>query len=161
MKRFHAAAVLLAAALLTGCAAQSAAEQAPVWQTDLPETGVHMELSGAELVSDGPVYYAPTREDAFYGRMGSMSGVIADGTPTVTFYGVTADQISLVYLESIGDLYVDYDRVYPQERLDYILTQTDEGVSYKIDTAYNFEFAVTTEQGSDRYLVVSQRSELQ
>lgn len=160
MKKFYALPPVFAAALLAGCAVQTM-DTTPVWQTDLPATGVHMELSGAELVSDAPVYYAPTREDAYFGRMGSMPAVQAEGAPTVTFYGVTADDVSLVYLESIGDLYVDYDRVKPQIKLDYVLTEGGDSVSYTLDTAYNFEFTVATEQGSDTYLVVSKRSDVQ
>ena len=60
-----------------------------------------------------------------------MPAVQAEGAPVVTFYGVTADDISLVFLESIGELYVDYDRVKPQVELDYRLTQGDDSaVSY-------------------------------
>ena len=47
----------------------------------------------------------------------------ADGQPVVTFYGAEAQDIDLVYLEDIGDVYVDYDRVKPQIKLDYILTE--------------------------------------
>lgn len=158
MKKFCA---LLAAALLTGCAAQTAADTTPIWQTDLPETGVHMELSGATLLSDDPVDYAPTREEAAQQNITKIPAVQAEGAPTATFYGVTAEDVSLVYLESIGDLYVDYNRVKPQIKLDYILTETADSVSYRLDTAYNFWFTVTTEQGSDSYLVVSHRSDIQ
>lgn len=59
MKKIYAAA--LAALLLSGCA--RTADPTPVWQTDLPVTGVHIELSGAELLSDAPVLYAHTLDD--------------------------------------------------------------------------------------------------
>ena len=89
-----------------------------------------------------------------------MPAVQVEGAPVVTFYGVTAEDISLVFLESIGELYVDYDRVKPQVELDYRLTQGDDSVSYRLDTAYNFEFTVKTQQGSDTLLVVSRRSDI-
>lgn len=158
MKQYCA---LLAVVLLTGCATQATENMTPVWQTDLPNTGVHMEVSNAELLSADPVYYAPTREDAFYGRMELIPAVQADGAPTVTFYGVTADEVNLIYKESIGDLYVDYDLMLPQIKLDYVETETADGVSYRLDTAYNFEFTVTTQQGSDSYLVISHRSDIE
>ena len=86
---------------------------------------------------------------------------MAEGAPVVTFYGVTADEVKLIYLENIGDyLYVDYDRVAPQEKLDYVRTDGDGYVSYKLDTAYNFEFTVTTQTGEDKILVVSERSDV-
>ena len=157
------AAVLSAAVLMTavlgGCA--QSVDTTPVWQTDLPNTGVHMELSNAEIVSDGGVMYAHTREDADAQNYQDMSAVQAEGAPVVTFSGVTADEVSLVFLESIGELFVDYDRVNPQIKLDYVLTENADSVSYKLDTAYNFAFTVTTDKGSDTYLVVSKRSDIQ
>ena len=159
MKLHCAAPAVLLAALLAGCAAK--VDTTPVWQTDLPETGIHMELSNAELLSDEPLFYATTREEAFVGNVSQIAAVQADGAPVVTFYGVTAEDIDLVYLEDIGDLYVDYDRVKPQIELDYIRTDSADSVSYKLDTAYNFAFTVNTEQGSDTILVVSRRSDIQ
>ena len=158
MKKISAAAAALAALLLSGCA--RTADPTPVWQTDLPVTGVHIELSGAELLSDAPVLYAHTREDSARNHYLDMPAVQAEGAPVVTFYGVTAEDISLVFLESIGELYVDYDRVKPQVELDYRLTQGDDSVSYRLDTAYNFEFTIKTQQGSDTLLVVSRRSDI-
>ena len=117
-------------------------------------------MSGAELLSDAPVLYAHTREDSARNHYLDMPAVQAEGAPVVTFYGVTAEDISLVFLESIGELYVDYDRVKPQVELDYRLTQGDDSVSYRLDTAYNFEFTVKTQQGSDTLLVVSRRSDI-
>ena len=113
-----------------------------------------------ERLSDAPVLYAHTREDSARNNYLDMPAVQAEGAPVVTFYGVTAEDISLVFLESIGDLYVDYDRVKPQVELDYRLTQGDDSVSYRLDTAYNFEFTVKTQQGSDTLLVVSRRSDI-
>lgn len=158
MKKISVAAAALAALLLSGCA--RTADPTPVWQTNLPVTGVHIELSGAEFLSDAPVLYAHTREDSARNHYLDMPAVQAEGAPIVTFYGVTAEDISLVFLESIGDLYVDYDRVKPQVELDYRLTQGDDSVSYRLDTAYNFEFTVKTQQGSDTLLVVSRRSDI-
>ena len=89
-----------------------------------------------------------------------LPAVKADGQPIVTFYGAAAQDIDLEYLEDIGDVYVDYDRVKPQIKLDYILTEGDGYVSYELDTAYNFEFTVTTQTGEDKILVVSERSDV-
>ena len=109
MKCFSAAATVVLAAMLCGC--QQKADMTPVWQTDLPTTGVHMELSNTDDISFDPAYYAQTREDAFYNNLHEISAVMAEGAPVVTFYGVTADEVKLIYLENIGDyLYVDYDR---------------------------------------------------
>ena len=131
-----------------------------IWQRDLPASGVHIELANAALLSDADVYYAATREELYVHNVSVLPAVKADGQPVVTFYGAAAQDIDLVYLEDIGDVYVDYDRVKPQIKLDYILTEGDGYVSYELDTAYNFEFTVTTQTGEDKILVVSERSDV-
>ena len=175
--KYRCFAALALAMLLPGCAA--APDLTPVWQRDLPasiqsHTYTHgnlsamdeaalrqeMELSNAALLSDADVYYAATREELYVHNVSVLPAVKADGQPVVTFYGAAAQDIDLVYLEDIGDVYVDYDRVKPQIKLDYILTEGDGYVSYELDTAYNFEFTVTTQTGEDKILVVSERSDV-
>ena len=156
--KYRCFAALALAMLLPGCA--TAPDLTPVWQRDLPASGVHIELANAALLSDADVYYAATREELYVHNVSVLPAVKADGQPVVTFYGAAAQDIDLVYLEDIGDVYVDYDRVKPQIRLDYILTEGDGYVSYELDTAYNFEFTVTTQTGEDKILVVSERSDV-
>lgn len=156
--KYRCFAALVLAMLLPGCVA--APDLTPVWQRDLPASGVHIELSNAALLSDADVYYAATREELYVHNVSVLPAVKADGQPVVTFYGAAAQDIDLVYLEDIGDVYVDYDRVKPQIKLDYILTEGDGYVSYELDTAYNFEFTVTTQTGEDKILVVSERSDV-
>ena len=153
--KYRCFAALALAMLLPGCAA--APDLTPVWQRDLPASGVHIELANAALLSDADVYYAATREELYVHNVSVLPAVKADGQPVVTFYGAEAQDIDLVYLEDIGDVYVDYDRVKPQIKLDYILT---EGDGYVLDTAYNFEFTVATQIGEDKILVVSERSDV-
>lgn len=54
MKCFSAAVTVVLAAMLCGC--QQKADMTPVWQTDLPTTGVHMELSNTDDISFDPAY---------------------------------------------------------------------------------------------------------
>ena len=54
--KYRCFAALALAMLLPGCAA--APDLTPVWQRDLPASGVHIELSNAALLSDADVYYA-------------------------------------------------------------------------------------------------------
>ena len=81
MKCFSAAATVVLAAMLCGC--QQKADMTPVWQIDLPATGVHMELSNTDDISFDPAYYAQTREDAFYNNLHEISAVMAEGAPVV------------------------------------------------------------------------------
>lgn len=110
--KYRCFAALALAMLLPGCAA--APDLTPVWQRDLPASGVHIELANAALLSDADVYYAATREELYVHNVSVLPAVKADGQPVVTFYGAEAQDIDLVYLEDIGDVYVDYDRVKPQ-----------------------------------------------
>ena len=59
--KYRCFAALALAMLLPGCAA--APDLTPVWQRDLPASGVHIELANAALLSDADVYYAATREE--------------------------------------------------------------------------------------------------
>ena len=68
-----------------------------------------------------------------------------------------AGHIQLVFLENIDELYVDYDRTTPQEKIDYTVTEGDNSVSYYLETTYNYEFTVTTEQGSDFFQIINRR----
>ena len=158
MKKLRMAALLLSLCLLAGC--NKAVDMTPVWQTDLPESGVHMEVSNATLLSDEPVSYAPTREDADTKAWDSLPAVTVDGQPVLTFYGVTADDINFVYLEEIAFLYVDYDRTVPLPAIDYTLTENADSVSIKLDTAYSYEFTVKNDQGSDTFVVIARRSDV-
>ena len=55
-------------------------------------------------------------------------------------------------------LYLGYDRVMPQPKLDYIFTETADGVlQYQLDTVYNYEFIITTETGTDDFLVICEQ----
>ena len=107
--KYRCYAALALAMLLPGCAA--APDLTPVWQRDLPASGVHIELANAVLLSDADAYYAATREELYVHNVSVLPAVKADGQPVVTFYGAAAQDIDLVYLEDIGDVYVDYDRI--------------------------------------------------
>ena len=64
----------------------------------------------------------------------------------------------MFYSEEIADLYLGYDRVMPQPKLDYIFTETADGaLQYQLDTVYNYEFIITTETGTDDFLVICEQ----
>ena len=46
----------------------------------------------------------------------------------------------------------------PQPKLDYIFTETADGaLQYQLDTVYNYEFIITTETGTDDFLVICEQ----
>lgn len=143
---------------LSGCAAKTAAGE-PVWEGKLPQTGVQMTLAGCTLVSEEPVYYATDRLDTEYWV--EKPALQTEGIPFVTLQGVEPQQVELRFVENIDYLYLYYDKVMPQPELDYILTQTSDGsLQYRLDTVYNYEFVVTTEDGTDTMIVTCHRDGL-
>lgn len=157
MKRIFC--LLPAALLLAGCTA-AAVDTTPVWQQVLPNTGVELVLSNCTLLSDEPVDYTTDRDSGDPWTL--RPALQTEGVPVVTLYGAGPDQVELRYVENIDHLYLYYDKMMPQVDLDYIVTeQPDGGLQYRLDTVYNFEFVVTTGQGTDTMIVTCRREGLE
>lgn len=144
--------------VLGGCAS-APVDTTPVWQQQLPETGVEMEVSNCTLLGEESVYYAleRTNSDEWVER----SALQTEGVPVVTLRGVEPEQVELRFVENIDTLYLYYDKVMPQQDLDYIVTEPEDGtLQYRLDTVYNYEFVVTTQSGTDTMIVTCQRDGL-
>lgn len=150
---------LLPLCLFLAACAPAEVDTTPVWQQDLPVTGVQMELSNCTLLSEEPVAYTTDRNNG--DDWMERPALQTEGVPVVTLYGVEPDQVELRYVENIDYLYLYYDRMMPQIDLDYILTEVDGGLQYRLDTVYNFEFVVTTEAGTDTMIVICSREGLE
>lgn len=144
--------------ILSSCAPTQEPD-ARVWEGELPQTGVRMTLGGCTLVSEDPVYYATDRLDVEYWT--EKPALQTEGVPVVTLYGAEPEEVELRFVENIDYLYLYYDKVMPQPELDYILTQGSDGsLRYRLDTVYNYEFVVTTEDGTDTMIVTCHRDGL-
>lgn len=144
--------------MLGGCASTQP-DTTPVWQQTLPETGVQMELSNCTLLSSDPVYYTVNRDST--DPWVDKPALQTEGVPVVTLRGAAAEDVELRFVENIDTLYVYYDKVMPQPELDYIMTELDDGsLQYRLDTVYNFEFVITTADGTDTMIVTCQRDGL-
>ena len=150
---------LLPLCLFLAACAPAEVDTTPFWQQDLPVTGVQMELSNCTLLSEEPVAYTTARNNG--DDWTERPALQTEGVPVVTLYGVEPDQVELRYVENIDYLYLYYDRMMPQIDLDYILTEVDGGLQYRLDTVYNFEFVVTTEAGTDTMIVICSREGLE
>lgn len=150
---------LLPLCLFLAACAPAEVDTTPVWQQDLPVTGVQMELSNCTLLSEEPVAYTTDRNNG--DDWTERPALQTEGVPVVTLYGVEQDQVELRYVENIDYLYLYYDRMMPQIDLDYILTEVDGGLQYRLDTVYNFEFVITTEAGTDTMIVICSREGLE
>lgn len=149
-------AVLLSA--LGGCAPQT--DETPVYTETLPNTGVQLTLANCTLTSTDDAPYVPARDSAdewvYYHTLRT-----ADGAPLITLSGVTDDEVEIVFIEDIGELFVAYDRTGLQPLVDYVQTDLPDGVQYRMDTVYNYQFTVTTGQGTDVFFLSESREGLQ
>lgn len=144
--------------VLGGCAA-ARVDTTPVWQQQLPETGVEMEVSNCTLLGEEPVYYTLDRDST--DPWTERPALQTEGVPVVTLRGVEPKQVELRFVENIDTLYLYYDKVMPQQDLDYIVTEPESGtLQYRLDTVYNYEFVVTTQQGTDTMIVTCRRDGL-
>lgn len=149
----HPAAWLLPVVLLAGCARTP--DMTPVWQKTLPGSGVQAVLSNCTLREETEVDYIHSRENNEWEKRPAL---FTTTSPVLTLTGVTADQVELRFSEQITDLYLGYDRVMPQPKLDYIFTENEDGsLQYQLDTVYNYEFIVTTDAGTDDFLVICEQ----
>lgn len=147
--------ILLVFLLMTGCASQKI-DTTPVWQETLPNTGVEMQLSNCILLNTYRQDYAESRENA--DQVIRREALDTQGVPVITLYGVTEDQVELRFVENISYLYLYYDKMMPQQDLDYVLTKLDDGgLQYKLDTVYTFDFVITTPEGTDSMMVLCNR----
>lgn len=145
--------------LLAACSAPAADAADPVWQQQLPNSGVTMELSNCTLLSNDVVPYAEGRLDTEYWM--DHEALAVEGVPVITLRGVEAEQVELRFTEDIAGLYIYYDKVLPQPELDYVLTQEEDGtLQYRLDTVYNYDFIITTPEGSDSMMVICYREGL-
>lgn len=148
----------LCLAMLAGCGAREI-DTTPVWQGQLPQTGVEMALSNCTLLGEEPVYYTLDRDST--DPWTERPALQTEGVPVVTLYGVEPEEVELRFVENIDTLYLYYDKMMPQQDLDYIVTEPEDGtLQYELDTVYNYEFVVTTPQGTDTMIVTCRRDGL-
>lgn len=153
-------ALLCALPLVLAACAPATKDETPIYTETLPNTGVTLTLANCTLDSTDEVPYVPTRETGeewvYYPALHT-----SQGQPLLTFTGATDDQIDIVYVEDIGELYVAYDRMDLQILVDYLRTDLPDGVQYRMDTVYNYRFDVTTEQGTDTFFLIESREGLE
>ena len=141
MKRLFA--LVLALALLAGCGGSQTVD--PVWQTELAG-GRSFAVSGCTVREDSGSYDEQL-----------LPLLYLDGVPTLTFTGVTAEEISLCYAAPYEEGYIPYTGVGVLPDLDYVLTRDDDGtLHYRIDTVYSYCLTV----GQEQWLLVCSRDDI-
>lgn len=149
MKRLFA--LLLALLVLAGCSAGAGADLEPVWQTELAGGGT-LSISGC-TVTETEADFWPAQDQACT----TLPLLEIEGVPTLTLSGVLEADIAMAYVEPYGDGWLHYEPRIPVEKLDYILTQEEDGtLRYRLDTVYNYRLTV----GNEQWLLIVSRDDI-
>ena len=144
--------VLMAVVLLCACTQK---EETPTWQTTLPNTGVTLTISGGEVTESTTLLY-PVVDGSMPPTEECLLTIPA--VPTLTWEGVEQDDITVDFAYAWDNCYKEYHTSEPIEKVDYCPIETGDGVvQYRFDTSYSFMITVTTEQGTDRWILDCRR----
>lgn len=144
-------ALLLALLCLCACTQQ---EMEPAWQTTLPNTGVTMSVAGGEVTESTTLLYPP--EDGSSPQEVCLLTVPA--VTTLTWDGVQSENVTIGFAYAWETSYKDYRTSEPIEKVDYLPLDSDDGtLCYRFDTAYSFLITVTTDQGTDQFVLDCRR----
>lgn len=145
-------ALLLAVFCLCACTQQ---EEEPVWQTTLPNTGVTLSIAGGEVTESTTLLYPPVDGSVPPVEVCLLS---VPAVATLTWEGVQADDVQIGFAYAWDAAYKDYRTSEPIEKVDYVPLDAEEGsLSYRFDTAYSFLITVTTDQGTDQFVLDCRR----
>lgn len=143
--------VLLITLLLGGCTQK---ETEPSWQTTLPNTGVVLTIAG------GTVEQTTTELFPDDGTQNSWEEPLLSipAVPTLTLEGAQAENVQIAFVYAWEDSYRVYNTSTPIEKVDYCPLDSEQGtVRYRFDTAYSFIITITTEQGTDEFILDCRR----
>uniref|UniRef100_UPI003FEEE7A7 hypothetical protein n=1 Tax=Gemmiger qucibialis TaxID=2997294 RepID=UPI003FEEE7A7 len=129
MKRFWAFIAACLFLLLTACGGSTSTTE-PVWQAELPNTGITVQVSGCTLEEKTASYWA-------------NPGAAGEPQLIMELYGMAA-----------------YDLALPVEQVDMVfLTQPeDNSTRVRFDTIYNFIVTVTSGNQIDQFLIICARN---
>ncbi len=155
MKRFWALIVVALLLLLTACGRNPSTVE-PVWQAELPNTGIAVQVSGCTLEEKTASYWADP------GTAGEPQSILelyaTDSTPLLEIAAPKA-QVDIQFVQPVAGGMAAYDLALPVEQVDMVfLTQPEDGnTSVRFDTIYNFIVTVTSSDQTDQFLVVCSR----
>ncbi len=143
--------VLLPAVFLCGCKKQ---EPEVTWQTTLPNTGVTMTVAGGEVTQSTTLLYPDDGTQNCW----EEPLLTVPAVPTLTWEGVEPEDVQIVFVFAWDNCYRVYKTSSPIDKVDYCLEDSEPGtVRYRFDTSYCFMITVTTEQGSDEFILDCRR----
>nr|WP_317399007.1 hypothetical protein [uncultured Gemmiger sp.] len=144
-------AVLLVSVLLCACTKE---ETTPTWQTTLPNTGVALTISGGE-VTESTTRLFPDDGTQNYWEEPLLT---VPAVTTLTLEGVQEEDVRIAFVFAWDNCYRVYDTSEPIVKVDYTQLDSPEGtLQYRFDTSYCFIVTVTTEQGTDEFILDCRR----
>lgn len=146
-----ALAVLAMVSVLSACKKQTTET---AWKTTLPNTGVTMTVDGGEVMQSTTLLYPDDgTSDAWEEPLLTIPAVA-----TLTWEGIQPEDLQIAFVYAWDGCYRVYDTSSPIDRVDYRLLESEsDTLRYRFDTAYCFIITVTTQQGTDEFILDCRR----
>lgn len=154
MPKTHTLTALALAVVLLLCGCSKTPDLDPVWEKYFAASGVTATLANC-IVTEA------TTE--FWQEEGGSSETLplitaADGIPYLCLSGVGEEDVTVRFATQYETGYRLYDLMDPFPKTDYQVENLADGtLQLRMDTVYNFWITVTTDQGSDSFVLVCTR----
>ena len=155
MKRFWALIVAAFLLLLAACGSNPSTAE-PVWQAELPNTDIAVQVSGCTLEEKTASYWA---DPGAAGEPQSIMELYATDSAPLLEIAAPKAQVDVQFVQPAAGGMAAYDLALPVEQVDMVfLTQPEDGnTRVRFDTIYNFIVTVTDGNQTDQFLVVCAR----
>ena len=149
MKRFWAFIAACLFLLLTACGGSTSTTE-PVWQAELPNTGITVQVSGCTLEEKTASYWA---NPGAAGEPQSIMELYATDSAPLLEIAAPKAQVDIQFVQPVAGGMAAYDLALPVEQVDMVfLTQPeDNSTRVRFDTIYNFIVTVTSGDQIDDY----------
>ena len=156
MKRFWALIVVALLLLLTARGSNPSTAE-PVWQAELPNTGIDVQVSGCTLEEKTASYWA---DPGAAGEPQSIMELYATDSAPLLEIAAPKAQVDIQFVQPVAGGMAAYDLALPVEQVDMVfLTQLEDGnTRVRFDTIYNFIVTITSGSQTDQLLVVCARN---
>lgn len=156
MKRFWAFIAACLFLLLTACGGSTSTTE-PVWQAELPNTGITVQVSGCTLEEKTASYWA---NPGAAGEPQSIMELYATDSAPLLEIAAPKAQVDIQFVQPVAGGMAAYDLALPVEQVDMVfLTQPeDNSTRVRFDTIYNFIVTVTSGDQIDQFLIICARN---
>lgn len=138
----------LAAALLMLLTACNAQDTEPTLQVTLPQSGVVMDFYGCDVTEATTDLWMDTEQTPETAAM-----YCSDGRPELRLEGVQEEDVEVRFAEPYETGMRLYTANYIMPKLDYKMTVEEDGLFIQLKTVYYYLITVTTDSGTDRFVV--------